>query len=196
MMDDSQSSNESINKSGFLLGQLLIAMPNLGDPYFEQSVTLICQHNEEGCFGLTINQPINISVDQLLEQLKINHEYKNTMPALRGGPVQIEQGFVIHDSDKDWENTMSVTDEVAVTASKDILFDIAKDEGPDNFLITLGCASWSPGQMENEILNNSWLNCDADKKIIFDMPFAERWQGAANKLGVDLNNMSEIAGHD
>lgn len=195
-MSDTQKQKANDSKQGFLQGQLLIAMPNLGDPYFAQSVTLICQHNDEGCFGLTINHPIRISIDELLEKLEIQHKYKNTMPALRGGPVQIEQGFVIHDSQDKWENTLNINDQLSVTASKDILFDIAKDTGPDNFLIALGCASWSPGQMEDEVLNNSWLNCEPDNNIIFDMPFAERWQGAANKLGVDLNQMSDIAGHD
>lgn len=202
MQDDSKTSEQQATKSNqndsYLQSQLLIAMPSLGDPYFEHSVTLICQHNKDGCFGLTINRPIDITIDELLDQLEIPTEKLTSkdMPALRGGPVQIEQGFVIHDTDRKWENTLVVNDNLAVTASRDILVDIANGVGPDNFILTLGCASWAPGQMEAEIMNNSWLNCPADNKIIFNMPFDKRWQGAADTLGVDVNLLSDIAGHD
>ena len=184
----------------FLQSQFLIAMPNLSDPYFEHSVTLICQHNDEGCFGLTINRPIQVTLYELLEQLNIpikNNSIKG-IQALSGGPVQPEQGFVIHDkhANKTWENTLKISDDLFVTASRDILLDIANDEGPENFLLTLGCASWVAGQMEAEVMNNSWLNCDADKKIIFDTPYKERWHGAVEKLGIDATFISDVAGHD
>lgn len=198
----------------YLQNQLLVAMPGLNDPYFKQSVTLICQHNEEGCFGLTINKPIEISVDEVLKQLNLNTETSNSSDrigitvdtetthiqrsksALRGGPVQIEQGFIIHDSKKQWANTLAVDENLSVTASQDILVDIAAGKGPDNYLLTLGCASWESGQIESEILNNSWLNCPVDKKIIFNMPYEKRWQGAADQLGINLSAMSGISGHD
>ena len=202
MQDDSKTSEQQATNSyqndSYLQSQLLIAMPSLGDPYFEHSVTLICQHNKDGCFGLTFNSPIDITIDVLLDQLEITTEKLTSkdMPALRGGPVQIEQGFVIHDTDRKWENTLAVNDNLAVTASRDILVDIANGVGPDNFILTLGCASWAPGQMEAEIMNNSWLNCPADNRIIFNMPFDQRWQGAADTLGVDVNLLSDVAGHD
>ncbi|MEB8432836.1 YqgE/AlgH family protein [Cocleimonas sp. KMM 6892] len=189
------SSNQS---DSFLQSQLLIAMPALADPYFEHSVTLICQHNDEGCLGLTINRPIEITVDELFGQLDISTENfpDKNMLALRGGPVQVEQGFVIHDTQRKWENTLEICNDLAVTASRDILEDIAKGDGPENYLLALGCASWAPGQVETEIKENSWLNCPADKKIIFDMPYADRWQGAADTLGFDVNLISDAAGHD
>jgi len=208
-----QSSNEVVDNS-YLQSQLLISMPGLEDPYFKHSVTLICQHNEDGCFGLTINKPIEITIDEVLKQLeidsgqpianaaKIKYTQLNksvspkSMPALRGGPVQIEQGFVIHDSNAKWENTLEINDDLSVTASRDILLDIAAGNGPENYLLTLGCASWMGGQVESEIMNNSWLNCPVDKKIIFDMPFEQRWQGAADTLGINLNSMSGVSGHD
>lgn len=190
--------NKVTSNDSFLQSQLLIAMPGLGDPYFEHSVTLICQHNNEGCFGLTINRPIEITLDELFSQLDLapeNIPHRNKF-ALRGGPVQAEQGFVIHDSGQKWENTLGVCDDLAVTTSKDILEDIASGNGPENYLITLGCASWEAGQMEAEIKENSWLNCPVDKQIIFNMPYEDRWQGAANTLGFDVNLISEVAGHD
>ena len=164
------------------------------------SVTLICQHNDEGCFGLTINRPIQVTVTELFEQLNIpvENESLKGLKALSGGPVQPEQGFVIHDQDieKTWENTIQITDELFVTASRDILFDIAVNKGPTNFLLTLGCASWMAGQMEAEVLNNSWLNCDANSKIIFDTPYNQRWNGAVKKMGIDAAFISDVAGHD
>lgn len=197
-------------ENNYLQNQLLIAMPGLEDPYFKQSVTLICQHSEEGCFGLTINKPIEISVDEVLKQLKLEPEEEPSSenididinhsnlskPALRGGPVQIEQGFIIHDSSKEWVNTLTIDKHLSVTASQDILVDIAAGNGPDNYLLTLGCSSWESGQIEAEILNNSWLNCPVDKQIIFNMPFEKRWQGAADLLGINLSAMSSISGHD
>lgn len=196
-MDEVASQHQD---ASFLQGQFLIAMPNLADPYFEQSVTLICQHNDEGCFGLTINRPIQVTVTELFEQLNIpvENESLKGLKALSGGPVQPEQGFVIHDkeTEKTWENTLQVTDDLFVTASRDILFDIAANKGPENFLLTLGCASWMAGQMEAEVLNNSWLNCDANSKIIFDTPYKQRWNGAVEKMGINAAFISDVAGHD
>jgi len=182
----------------YLQSQLLIAMPGMNDPYFDHTVTLICQHNEDGCFGLTINRPIQVTLEELFEQLEIATENPTVkgVHALRGGPVQAEQGFVIHDKSKQWENTIAINDDIAVTASRDILYDIAKGEGPENFLLTLGCASWAPGQMEAEIINNSWLNCDVDTGILFNTPFEKRWDNAVDRLGIDINFMSDVAGHD
>jgi len=184
-------------QSSYLKNQLLIAMPNLNDPYFEQSVTLICQHNEDGCFGLTINHPMQVTIAELFEQLNIPS--KNTaikgMTALQGGPVQVEQGFIVHDTNKKWENTLEVGDGVSVTASRDILFDIAAGDGPDNFLLVLGCASWAAGQVEAEMMSNSWLNCPIDKKILFNTPYNKRWTGAIDTLGIDVNAISGDAGH-
>jgi len=206
----SDASAEPINK-GYLQSQLLIAMPGLDDPYFKKSVTLICQHDENGCFGLTINKPMEISFDEIFKQLNIETNDDNShqpsesdssqhsnkpSSVIRGGPVQAEQGFVIHDSQKQWENTMLIDEALAVTASSDILIDIAAGKGPENYLLALGCASWTAGQIESEIMENSWLNCPIDKDILFEMPFAQRWQGAADTLGINLHSMSGASGHD
>ncbi len=190
--------------SSYLQSQLLIAMPAMGDPTFKQTVTLICQHNADGCFGLTINRPIQITLDELFGQLNITTEdavVKGEL-ALKGGPVQPDQGFVIHDavpnddnSAKTWENTLTINDSLAVTASRDILFDIAKGEGPQHYLLALGCASWTAGQIEQEVLDNAWLNCPSDNKILFDTPYERRWNSAIDSLGFDVNSISHTAGH-
>lgn len=184
--------------NNFLQNQLLIAMPSMGDPNFDHTVTLICQHNKEGCFGLTINRPIQVTLEDLFEQLDIptdNAAIKG-VHALRGGPMQQEQGFVIHDTEKKWESTLPISKNLSVTASRDILLDIASGNGPDNFLLTLGCANWGADQMVNEIKNNAWLNCEADKKILFNTPFSKRWNHAVDQMGIDLTFISNVAGHD
>ncbi len=185
-------------ENNFLQSQLLIAMPAMGDPNFERTVTLICQHDSNGCFGLTINRPIQVTLEELFEQLDIptDNQAIKGVRALRGGPLQQEQGFVIHDTDQQWESTLPIGQNLSVTASRDILLDIASGEGPDNFLLILGCASWGPEQIVNEIKSNAWLNCDADKKIIFNTPYEKRWSDAVGKMGIDLGFISDIAGHD
>ncbi len=180
-----------------LQNQLLIAMPGMGDPRFEQAVILIARHNANGCFGVTINHPTETNLGDLLDHLKIascNHELAS-IPVLQGGPVQPEQGFVVHDTDRDWENTLRISDNLAITASKDILADIARGRGPDNYILTLGCASWSAGQIEEEILENAWLSCPIESSIIFSTPFPSRWQNASQLLGFDVRLMSDLAGH-
>lgn len=204
-VDDKTSahSTESATKEHTLSlqGQFLLAMPALDDPYFARSVTLICQHDEEGCFGLTINNTIDINVAAVFDQLEIEvaKHIQNTPPldaaVMRGGPVQTEQGFVIHENmGKTWANSIIVNDQLVVSASRDILHDIAAGDGPAQFLLVLGCASWAPGQLEEEILSNSWLNCPADQDILFNTPPKRRWQRAAESLGVDIHTISSLSG--
>ena len=187
-----------MNEASDLKNQFLIAMPRMGDPNFDHTVTLICQQDEQmGAFGVTINRPIGLTLGDLFSQLdiEIEDESISNVSALVGGPVQPEQGFVLHDTKKSWQSTLPITDNLAITSSRDILLDIAQGKGPEHFLLTLGCAGWSPGQLEYEIQENTWLTCPADNKIIFDLPYNKRWQGAANTLGIDLNLLSNTAGH-
>lgn len=177
--------------------QLLIAMPAMRDPHFTHTVTLVCQHDEEGAFGITINRPTDLQLSTLLDQLEIeiNDPVLAKRPVLSGGPVQSDQGFVLHDSPNGWESTMKVADDLFITSSKDVLVDIAKGTGPDNFLLVLGCSGWEAGQLEQEIKDNTWLTCPATHEIIFKMPYPHRWRGAAATLGVDVNLLGVAAGH-
>jgi len=181
-----------------LKNQFLIAMPAMSDPNFNHTVTLICQQSDEmGAFGIIINRPSGLNLGGLFEQLNITVEDPSLaiIPALTGGPVQPEQGFVLHDTLKTWESTLTISDELALTSSRDILIDIAKGEGPKHFLLALGCAGWAPGQLEKEIQENTWLTCPANTQTLFDLPYKHRWQGAADSLGIDLNLISNVAGH-
>ncbi|HPY41685.1 MAG TPA: YqgE/AlgH family protein, partial [Thiolinea sp.] len=125
-----------------LRNTLLIAMPSMDDPNFDHTVTLICQHDEEGAFGVTINRPLEVTIGELLAQLDIelNDIQLSNRVAMSGGPVQSEQGFILHNTNRVWESTLHIAENLSITSSKDILTDIAAGNGPDQFLLVLGCA--------------------------------------------------------
>lgn len=186
-----------MNEQTYLNNQFLIAMPSLEDPFFSQTVTYICEHNEHGAVGIIINRPLGINLDQVLEQMSISSadgQVANS-PVMLGGPVQQDRGFVIHKVCDKWRSTINTSNEVAVTTSRDILESIANNEGPLKTLISLGYAGWAPGQLEDEIINNSWLHCPYDESIIFDTPFDERWFHATKSLGINPEFLMSDAGH-
>jgi putative transcriptional regulator len=173
----------------------LIAMPGLQDPNFQQAVTYICEHHENGAMGIVINHPISLTMKELFTHLELDiHEsIDEEDPLFYGGPVQKERGFVLHSSDKSWESTMSIAKGISLTGSKDILEDIASDNGPEHAIIALGYAGWDAGQLEAEISANSWLTVPADRQIIFETDCDQRWSSAARKLGIDVNLIASQA---
>lgn len=194
MSDATPSENLSANQ---LTNQFLIAMPSLADPNFSQTVTYICDHNDEGAMGLVVNRPLDLEIDALLSHLDINAEQHRAghIPIYQGGPVQTERGFVLHRDIGQWEATMEIFDDIALTMSQDIIEAIAHNEGPKDYLITLGYAGWGAGQLEEELAANAWLNGPADPDIIFDTPIEQRWTASAQHLGVELKNLSSDVGH-
>lgn len=186
-----------MTNSNSLKGQFLIAMPNLMDVNFHQSVTLICEHNREGALGLVINRLTDVTLDELLAQFSLGCEDKIGAKTLlqSGGPVQPEQCMVLHQPLGSWQHTLSVTADIGLTGSLDILQALATGKGPDKCLICLGYAGWGAGQLEKELLENSWLNGPVDPGTLFDLPIERRWQSAAAALGIDLNLMSADVGH-
>ncbi len=180
-----------------LTNQLLIAMPGMLDPNFSTTVTLICEHNDEGALGIVINRPTPLKLGGLFEQLDVSDPDPRAagFPVLVGGPVGPERGFVLHGPDHSYENTLAVSDDIRLTLSRDIIDALASGKGPERTLIALGYAGWEAGQLEGEMLANSWLNVPATPEIVFDMPFAERWDSAARTLGIDIASMSTDAGH-
>ena len=167
------------------------------DPNFHQTVTYICEHSDLGALGLVINRPLDMGLGEVLERLSLDSsdEALRTQPVLRGGPVQTERGFVLHESTREWEATMPVGESIYVTTSQDILSSLAAGNGPERALIVLGYAGWGAGQLEAEIRENAWLSVPADPRIVFETPFEQRWEEAARKLGVDLTTISPQAGH-
>lgn len=180
-----------------LANQLLIAMPGMRDPNFNSTVTLICEHNSEGALGIVINRPLTLKLGGLFDQLALD-EYasaRSEEPVLMGGPVGTERGFVLHESTHSYEHSLAVSGDINLTLSRDIIAAMARGSGPARSLVALGYAGWEPGQLEAEMLANSWLNVPATTRIVFDLPFAERWAAAARTLGIDLSRMAPDVGH-
>lgn len=180
-----------------LTNHFIIAMPSLQDGNFSESVTYICEHDENGALGITINRPSEISLSEILSQLQISissdHIIDQTI--LNGGPVQVDRGFILHTPTGNWDSSLKVTDNIAVTTSQDIMQAIAKNEGPQKSLIALGYAGWGPGQLEYELSENAWLSCPATEEILFNTPLEKRWRAAALLLGIDLQLLSNQTGH-
>lgn len=175
----------------------LIAMPALTEGFFAHSLTYVCDHSENGAMGLVINRPMDLNLVDVLEHLKIEGlRTQRTDPVMAGGPVHTDRGFVLHrPGEREWQSTLHLTDEVALTTSRDILEAIAHNEGPDHILVALGYAGWSAGQLEDELAANTWLTLPADAGIIFNTPYEKRLDAAAAKLGIDLALMAPGAGH-
>ena len=177
--------------------QLLIAMPGMQDPNFNRGVTLMCQHTQDGALGITINRNSDLTLMDVLSQLNIacEDEAIANQPVLEGGPVQQERGFVLHTPAGEWDSTSAVAPGIFVTTSRDILEAIAQNRGPEKYLVALGYAGWSAGQLEDELKENAWLNTSADSAIIFDSPINDRWSAAVESLGIDAAMLQPVGGH-
>ncbi|MDH3647126.1 MAG: YqgE/AlgH family protein [Gammaproteobacteria bacterium] len=180
-----------------LTNHLLIAMPAMGDPNFHRTVTLVCEHSEEGALGIVINRPLDIRMGDIFEQLELAEPVGDIFQrhVLNGGPVQQERGFVLHRPKREWDSMLKVSDEIGVATSRDILAAIAEGDGPSESLVALGYAGWTAGQLEAEMQANAWLSAPATGEIVFNTPFESRWYSAARLVGVDIGLMSSEAGH-
>ena len=196
--------NDTVNdKAGsgkedsFLTNQLLVAMPQLQDSYFANTVIYMWRHTDEGALGLVVNLPIKMQLADIFEQLGIEDLRENKAPQiiLSGGPVETEKGFVLHNDKPRWPSSMQITDELTLTTSREILADIGQGLGPGKFLVALGCAGWSAGQLEKDIRQNSWLTCPASPDIIFSTDFANKPDMAAATLGFSMAQMTSDVGY-
>lgn len=180
-----------------LTQHFLIAMPAMADPHFAKTLTLVCEHNDNGALGIIVNRPTDLDLQGLLEQVKIAPQGGGvrSMPVHFGGPVQVDRGFVLHSPVGTWQSTLQVGGEIGLTTSKDILEAVARGEGPPQLLVTLGYAGWAPGQLEHELAQNAWLTVPARPDILFELPAEERLAAAMQLLGVDYANLSDEAGH-
>lgn len=183
-----------------LINQFLIAMPNLDDPYFNRSVIYLVKHDHDGAMGFIINQPISqLTVEQLLEKMELptsdNTSSHLQQQVFNGGPVNQERGFVLHTPQQGWSSSEQCSETIMMTTSKDIMSTLGTNEAPQDFIIALGFASWQPGQLEQEILDNSWLTTHCDPSHLFTTPIEERWQLATQQLGFDVWQLASQAGH-
>jgi putative transcriptional regulator len=186
---------ESINN---LKHHFLLAMPQMNDRYFGQSVCYICDHSENGSMGLVINKPTDVSLADIFSELAINptnSSHINSPAVLQGGPVSLEQGFVLYNGTSNNVENKEISHGVRLSTSKAILVNIAHGVGPENALVCLGYAGWEAGQLEDEIANNAWLTVEADETLLFHTPAEDIAKQAANKLGIDLSLLSSLSGH-
>lgn len=180
-----------------LTHHFLIAMPAMVDPYFARTLTYVCEHNENGALGLVLNKPTDMDLQTLFEQIEVplrvpEHAGRKVY---FGGPVQTDRGFVLHQPVGAWQSTLAVRDDIGLTTSKDVLVAVGQGMGPEKFLVTLGYAGWSAGQLEQELAQNAWLTVPASPELIFDLPDGERLEAAMHRLGVDFASLSDVAGH-
>lgn len=171
-----------------LTNTFLIAVPSLRDPNFARTVVLICDHSKDGAFGLVINRLLLSSFSPISSSFDVKESLVN-IPVYYGGPVKPEQGYVLYASHHNYYPSIKIHDTLILTTAKEILLDIAAGKGPEKFLFILGFAGWAPGQLERELMEDSWLIAPSDNRIIFDTPLNERWMAAARLIGVDLNRI-------
>ena len=174
-------------------------MPQMLDPNFSGTLTYICEHNEHGAMGITINKPADLSLVDVLDQLDIALQGKD-QTVYSGGPVQHERGFVLHTdsgkpSNKQWQSSLQIAENINLTSSKDILTAIGEGGGPEKYLVALGYAGWGAGQLEQELKENIWLTCTADLGVLFDSPCDEKFKNAVAILGIATDQLNGQIGH-
>jgi putative transcriptional regulator len=205
IMKSPRGISEKSRRRGYLDGQMLIAMPVMGDERFSRSVVYVCAHSSEGAMGIIVNHPApNINFSELLVKLNVIPAADviqlpgraGVVKVMRGGPVETERGFVLHSADFFIDNsTLPIDEGICLTATIDILKAIARGEGPASAILALGYAGWAPGQLETEIQGNGWLHCTADPELIFGTDIGGKYEKALKKIGIDLGMLSNEAGH-
>ncbi len=180
----------------FLVGQLLLSMPGIGDPRFERVVIAMCLHDEEGALGIVVNRPHDsLTVRALMEQLDIDGgETPADTRVMIGGPVEPGRGFVLHSADYEGQSTISVDGKWGLTSTLDVLRDIAAGKGPRHWRAALGYTGWGAGQLEGELTRHGWLTAPGDTKLLFDTAPAQSWPAAFATIGVDVSQLSAVAG--
>lgn len=181
-----------------LANQFLIAMPSLDESYFGRTIIYLCEHDDEGAMGLVINKPTELSIAKVLSELNLvdeEEEHLTEQQVMSGGPVQTDRGFILHNDDKQWSSSLKLDEQITVTTSKDILAQLHTEQGPQKFIMTLGYAGWSAGQLEQELADNSWLTLEADPELLFNTPTEQCWDKALEKLGISVDQLSLMSGH-
>ncbi len=187
----------SASLSANLTNHFLVAMPGLSESSFGGSVVFVAEHTAKGALGLVINRPMELDLQSLFERidLKLDLPCLAQSPVYYGGPVQTDRGFVLHSPVGSWGSTVAVGDDVGLTSSKDVLEAVARGQGPQQMLVTLGYSGWGPGQLEEELGANSWLTMGADRDVIFNAPAEDRLSRAYGLLGINPAFLSSAAGH-
>jgi len=180
-----------------LKGEFLIAMPALNDPNFSKTVVCVCEFSSEGALGMIINRLYSaFSARDLFEELTIEYTKEaESLPVYNGGPVNIGDVFVLHTPPFDWAGCHQINPRLAMTNTRDVLEAIAQGEGPEFFLIILGCSGWGGGQLEMELKGNFWLTAPADETLLFNTPVKERWEKGMALINIDPALLSGTSGN-
>ncbi|OCG08993.1 hypothetical protein A9G13_02750 [Gilliamella sp. wkB178] len=182
-----------------LKNHFIISMPTMNDAIFSRSVVFICEHNRDGAMGIIINKPIfELNVAAVLDRLEITANKSCAElehPVFSGGPLAEEQGFILHTPQSGFSSSINISDDVMITTSLDALKSIGTPEQPKDMFLALGYSSWQSLQLEAEVARNDWLVADADPKIIFEVAIEDRWQKAAESLGININTISHQMGN-
>jgi putative transcriptional regulator len=197
-LEDTMGRAAFVQTSGYLTGQLLVAMPTMADPRFHRTVIYVCAHSAEGAMGLIVNKPLNdLRFTDILGQLKITPRSNSCsqIHVHRGGPVEVQRGFVLHTSDYQKTGTVVVNEDIALSATTEILKDIADGYGPNHNLMALGYSGWGPNQLDEEIKRNAWLCVPSDSGLLFSDGYDHKWDLALARLGIAAHRLSSEVGH-
>ncbi len=179
-----------------LTGSFLLSTPQMPDPRFAEQVIYICAHNHEGAMGVAINKP---NPQLTLEEVLLSNNFpvppETTAPVYMGGPVEMNAGFVLYQSDYSTEQQIAVSSTVSLSRENKVLEDIAYQRGPEKFLFIVGYAGWGPGQLEEELVSQGWLTIPAQDSIIFDVPDDMKWRQAAALYGIDISTFRDFIGN-
>ncbi|MDH3219108.1 MAG: YqgE/AlgH family protein [Gammaproteobacteria bacterium] len=180
-----------------LVDKCLIATPAIKDPIFASSLVYMCEHSQQGSMGLVVNHETSQVLDDIFKQLDIHcdDESIRQQPVYIGGPVQLEQGFVLHSMAGHWQNSVEISTGIHLTSSVDILQAIAEGRGPEDYLVILGFSGWASGQLESELQQNSWLTSTCSPDLLFHEKPENKWQVAFDSLGFDINSLSPVSGN-
>ena len=180
-----------------LVDKCLIATPTIKDPIFDSSLVYMCEHNENGSMGLVVNQETEQILDDIFQQLNIDCPYEDirNQPVYIGGPVQLEQGFILHSEAGSWQNSVEIAQGIHLTSSLDILHAIADNRGPTDYLVMLGFSGWASGQLESELQQNAWLTSSCSADLLFHQKPEDKWQLAFDSLGFDISMLSPVSGN-
>lgn len=180
-----------------LVNKCLLATPAIKDPLFASSLVYMCEHNQNGSMGLVINHPTDQNLKEIFDQLNIpcEDEKIRNQPLYIGGPVQLEQGFILHNEAGNWQKSIEIATDIHLTSSVDILHAIAAGEGPEDYLVMLGFSGWSSGQLESELQDNAWLTTAANSDLLFHHKADDKWQVAFDTLGFDISRLSPVSGN-
>ena len=179
-----------------LTGSFLISTPKMPDPRFEEQVIYICAHNEEGAMGVAINKPNDLfSIPEILKGAQLPVPDIEFPPVYIGGPVELQSAFILYQSDYKAQHQLEVSPTISLSRETKILEDIARSEGPKQYLFILGYAGWGPGQLETELLADGWLTVPAYDHVIFEVPDDQKWKTAALQYGIDISTFGDVIGY-